>query len=352
MKPTLNGRYLFAEKELTLGDDPLTNHRKAILRFQAEDIRKERTGVHAKVHIMVNNISVAWDQFNVERHADRRSLVNHAYKGFGSNPPFGYANDVMLFDFGEFCEHLWIESLNIHQAEEMAGDPNLEQRFLCNPFVLEGAGTILFAPGGKGKSYTALLLAICIDAGIDIFWPVEIAKVMYINLERSRASMQRRLGMVNRALGLDERRPLLFFNGRGQSLPDISEHLSAEIEKKHVEVIVLDSISRTGQGDLIQNQIANKIADTLNGLCPTWLGIAHTPRADEKHIFGSAHFDNAADMTIRLHSVQEETKMGIGLEITKANDVPWQSMNLIGFDFNPGGLQKVCQLFCSLFDFE
>lgn len=335
MVPILDGRFLHADKTLTL-DDPAneeTPTREITLRFQAENVRKERTGIHAKIHIMINGVPIAWDQFNVERHAERQRLVNFAHKTFGKPGPLGYGNGVMINDFGQFCDQLWDASLTMIRAEEMAGDPDIPQRFHLFPYILEGAGTILFAPGGRGKSYTALLMSVAIDSGIDTFWPIEIGRAMYINLERSRSSMQRRLGMINRVLGLDERRSLLMFNGRGRSLDEIGDHLAAEIADRDVEVIILDSISRTGQGKLNADEVANKIADTLNALSSTWLAIAHTPRSDESHIFGSTHFENAADMTIRMHSTQEELKLGVGLEITKANDVGRQPMSVVGYEF-------------------
>ncbi len=336
MVPELNGRFLFAEKTLLLGDDPLAQPREVVLRFQAENLRKEKTGVHAKVHILTNGVTVAWDQFNIERHQDRQRLINYAHKTLGKPSPANYGNDVMIYDFAQFCDQLWNKSLAMVSAEDLEGDVTIPQRFYLHPFVLEGAGAIMFAPGGRGKSYVALLMGVSIDSGIDVFWPVEIAKVMYINLERSRDSMQRRLGFINRAMGLDEDRPLLFFNGRGHDLDSIGDHLLSEVESHRVEVVILDSISRTGQGKLNADEVANKIADTLNALSKTWLAIAHTARNDDSHIFGSTHFENAADMTIRMHSAQEQMTLGVGLEITKANDVGRQPMSIVGFEFGPG----------------
>ena len=85
---------------------------------------------------------------------------------------------------------------------------------------------------------------------------------------------------------------------------------------------MVDSLSRMGYGNLIDNDPANKAMDALNGLSPAaWAVLAHTPRGDETHTFGSQMFDAAADVTVQLMT-DDKTKddsLGIGLRVDKAN---------------------------------
>jgi len=114
------------------------------------------------------------------------------------------------------------------------------------------------------------------------------------------------------------------------------------IAKHGAEVVFVDSISRAGGGDLNANEAANRIIDTLNHIAPTWVGLAHTPRADESHLYGSVHFEAGADVVVQLASEQEEMgPLGIGLQVTKVNDGPKGPMWIGALEFDQSGLTLV-----------
>ncbi len=214
--------------------------------------------------------------------------------------------------------------MTVLQPEDTEGDTKIEPIiFYLTPYIMKGGGTILFAPPGRGKSYATLLWAVSIDAGVKTFWPVIQSKVLFINLERSKESVVRRLAMVNFVLGLPPNRKLLLLNARGHSLHDVMPACRKAIRDKGVKIVFLDSISRAGYGDLNDNRPVNAIMDALSGLCDTWMAIAHTPRADESHIFGGVHFEAAADLVVQLSSETKDSRtLGIGFQITKRNDLP------------------------------
>ena len=82
--------------------------------------------------------------------------------------------------------------------------------------------------------------------------------------------------------------------------------------------------------------------DTLNGICETWLGLAHSPRQDSSHVYGSIHFDAGADIIVQQVSEAKEKSLGIGLNITKANDTAVkQPMFLLGYGFDDLGLTDI-----------
>src|SRR3990167_605595 len=45
----------------------------------AQNVRREPTGIHGKLAIRMNNVTLAWSTFNLERDEDRVRLVNSAY---------------------------------------------------------------------------------------------------------------------------------------------------------------------------------------------------------------------------------------------------------------------------------
>jgi len=146
----------------------------------------------------------------------------------------------------------------------------------------------------------------------------------------------RRIAQVNQTLGLPVDRPLLTINGRGRTLEDVHETVLKAIETHGVQLVLVDSISGAGaSGSLTENTFANRIMDLLNGLETAWLGLAHSPRADSSHIYGSQMFDAAADVIIQLTSDDNiPNHLGIGLTVTKANDIakPKQMKIDLGFD--------------------
>jgi hypothetical protein len=314
------------------------------LGFHAENLRQERTGVHARVSLTCNGADLAWSNFNVERDEDRVRLVNSAVKALPAAFKGAYDDKILKTDLDRFCRGLWDAQIEDMMPSMVGGtlEPTAPS-FLLYPFVLAEGGTIIFAPPGRGKSYTLLLMAVCLDAGSEVLWlPVKRSKVLFINLERGARSVADRLGNVNAALGLRRDRPIPMINRRGRTLADVAQAAIRHIRKYGTEVVFVDSISRAGSGDLNENNVVNKIIDQLNAMCPAWVGLAHTPRSDESHLYGGVHFEAGADIVACLLSQQEDDgPLGIGLQITKQNDVGRTPQWLMRLDFNGFGLSSV-----------
>jgi hypothetical protein len=180
-----------------------------------------------------------------------------------------------------------------------------------------------------------MLMAISIDSGISNIWPVTQARVLILNLERSGPQYMRRLGAVNAALHLPRDRPIAVLHARGRSLKDVIEGARRFVRRERTEVIILDSISRSGMGDLNENQSGSRIMDALNGLAESWIAIGHTPRASGEHVTGTMQFDAAADLMVKLASEQEDDgPLGVSLELTKRNDIPYYKPQILALEFD------------------
>ncbi len=316
-----------------------------VLRVYAREIRKHPSGIHAIVSIELKRLKLAWGLLNVERDEDRVRLSNAA---FGKVDPYlkegKHLTTALLKGLlDNFCFGLWAARLTAFAPVMMAGSSESHPaRFILPPYIVEGGGTILFAHPKKGKSFAALLMALCIDAGITTFWPVQQRKVMWINLERSELMTRDRLGNMNAILGLPRERPLLTLNARGRSLSEVY-HAAKQAQREHgTEVAFLDSISRAGMGDLNENNPVNKIIDAMNGLTPTWLGIGHAPRGSDEHVYGGIHFDAGADVLVRLASEQaNEHVRGIGLQVMDANETGDRRLETLALEFDALGLVQV-----------
>ena len=310
--------------------------------FQVENLRRERTGLHAKVTILYKFTPLTWSVFNIERSEERAKLAKNAHLRLKPEVKKDYPETELKKDFDLFCQDLWQFYLSHYSPELVYGDETLAPlTFYLHPYIMKGGGTIIFAPPGRGKSNTALLWGQSINQGINKFWPVTAAPVLVINLERSKETIQRRLSAVNRILGLPPVTPLRILNARGKSLSEVMDACRRAIRQYDIKVVILDSISRAGFGDLTENRPVNQIIDALSGLAETWIALAHTPRADESHIYGGVMFEAGADIVIKLSSaISTNGTLGIGYEITKANDIAYGGLSTWAMEFSETGLQN------------
>jgi hypothetical protein len=312
--------------------------------ISADSIRKERGSCYARVFIRLDDHTLAWTGLNVESDPDRVRLVNSAFKHMLKPDQQALPNAALKQTLDVFSEGLWAAYASLFEAEFMAGDADIAPtEFALEPYIVMGGGTILFAPPGRGKSYSALLMAASIDAGVQTIWRVERPRpILFINLERAKISLRRRVSFVNLALGIEATRPLLFINARGKGLREIEDAARRSVEKHGVEVTFMDSVSRAGLGSLVEDRPANAIIDTLSRICPTWVALAHTPRQDEGHQYGSQMFDAGEDIGLQLlHQLTNNGTLGIGLKMVKANDVPIAPLQVLAYDFDQYGLSGV-----------
>lgn len=310
--------------------------------FHAEKLSSERTGTHAKITIKYDYMLLDWSYFNIERSEDRTRLANSAYSKIKGDITKTYTKEDMRRDLDVYCAGLWKYYVSTFTPELMYGDEVQEPlKFLLKPYVVDNGGTILYAPPGRGKSYTGLLWSQSIHNGCCKYWAVTKTPTLFINLERSKSSLGKRIANVNRVLGLPPQTPIHCINARGKTLYDVADTCREYIKKFNIGIIFLDSISRAGLGDLNDNQSMNKIIDMLSSLSQSWVALSHTSRANEDHAFGSIMADAGADICVQLSSQINDTTLGIGWEITKQNDIGKKGMEILALEFNEYGLTLV-----------
>lgn len=316
-----------------------------VLRFEATSIHMERDKPYAVLTLILNTRVLAYDDMCLSKNEERTRLVNSAYRMLESNTVLTdqYSKEFFKHELDIFCRDIWPEWVGSKAGGLMAGDSTMSlMPYVVDPYVVQGGGTLLYGPPGAGKSWLLMLIAVCVDAGLQWPWKTMQTTVLFDNIERSASSVSRRLGVVNRALGLPPERPLLTLNARGKSLRETAEAVERTIAEHDVGFLALDSISRAGVGDLTTDRAANTVTDLLNDLCPTWLALAHAPRPPREsgttlasHVFGSVHFDAGADVVVKLLSEQRGTALGVSLAVDKVNDGMRGFKQMIALDFDP-----------------
>lgn len=321
--------------EATLGEIPIE--------FEARNVRMERSGVHARISVTTAEASLAYSILNVDRDEDRTRLANSASRRLGD--PRKYADAVKL-RLDQFCAVLWREWV---RGEQAAWESGLDRKtaWLLHPYMLDNAGTILFGPPSAAKSWLTLAwtLAISHNAGP---WRVDRSgPVLFVNLERPPHLVRARIREVALAVGTDER--ALIKHARGRTLADVCDSIVQTVQTEGCAAVIVDSLSRSGTGDLTQNEPANRAMDVLNGLGCAWCIIAHTPRSDPSHLYGSVMFEAAADLMVSVTPSEAAperesgTSIGIKLDVTKANDVRKPRPEMWAFDFgdDDAGLTRI-----------
>ena len=172
-------------------------------------------------------------------------------------------------------------------------------------------------------------------------WEVTEGPVLYINLERSEVSLERREAKIRGALGVHGRSSVHYIHARGHSLKAVATKARAYVARNPGAVVFLDSISRSGLGKLVEEDPASQFTDTMNYISETWLAIGHTPRGDDSHIFGSVHFDAGEDIGIKATAELTNNVAGVSLQVVKSNDIARPPTAYYSLEFGPDGLEAV-----------
>lgn len=331
--PNFSLRENTAHQDLTLPDT-------SKIAFDARNLRRERTGLHALVAISRNKTILAYDTFNVGRSEERLKLARAAYKTFGADLQAVFDVQNLAHAFNIFCLSLERWEEDQFEIHEIHGDHQLGPTpLLLEPLIPEHGGTILFAPPGTGKSYLSLLMAQSIHHGVCTFWTVQKRQTLFVNLERSEESVWRRLKGVNNVLGLPNKASLPVLTARGKTLHQISGKLRAS-SRNGTRLFVVDSLSRAGAGTMVDDENANNTMDLLNGIADTWFILAHTPKTNSDTVYGSQMYNAAADVVLRLKSVGRPGKIGLSIKMMKANDLPIADPQHWEMGFTADGLQS------------
>ena len=295
----------------------------------------------------------ATDLFNPDK---RVRLTNVAIKKL-KKVSFDFQDERIIPSYG--AEELGTDIISLAQqaravvqdstrATMAIGDPDIPFKYMVKPFLPEKSGVILYGSPKTGKSYLCGSLGISVDAGYNGIWPVEKAKVMYVNLERNEDSMRRRLGQINRALGLNPRRPLLMYNANESTLKQAYASIAKDMVEHEVKLVIIDSLTQSGYGDFNDNRVGAQVIKVLNRLIkPTgasYLAIGHTPKSDENTLLGAQSQIAGADVMVSLKSEyhqRNKKQLGIMLKMVRQNDSPPLDSPIITLEWDTLGLRTV-----------
>lgn len=228
-------------------------------------------------------------------------------------------------------------------ASEMGG-PAIErtgtQKLSDNPesyaidvLAPKNVATILFAPGGSGKSQTALALALSVQMGRQIlppFAPMMRAPVLYLDWETDSKVIANRIQRICRGLNIP---PVdIAYRHCVRPLADDVETLTLFVEREGIEFIVVDSAGPAmGEGSIggDSSETAMRLFDALRVLGGTALVVDHVAKQDMRGgkdaralPYGSIFKINRARSAWNLKPVQTlpDESLVVAFHHVKSND--------------------------------
>jgi len=219
---------------------------------------------------------------------------------------------------------------------ERAGEPVLRissddfvkpRRNLLPPLLPEREPTVVFGPGGSGKSLFVTLVGILAASGKAHkslgLAPVERHNVLYLDWEHNEDELRRRIRRLAKALALDE--PVgLNYRRCIASLADDVEAIQEACRQCEVGLVIVDSLVPAcgGGEDLMVSGAPSRFFQALRRLDVTALIVAHpTKNAEQKTIYGSVFFTNLARSVweVETHQGEGEDSIALGLFHRKSN---------------------------------
>jgi RecA-family ATPase len=220
-------------------------------------------------------------------------------------------------------------------------------RFLIPGWLPAGVVTLWAAHGGSGKSFTSLLVALCVATGRHPFAPGESIprqRVLIYSAEDEAQVLQWRLRRYLTVLGIgphevkgwlhvmdatSSQNVLFAASGNGIGKPTAQyAWLKSEVDRMGIDLLVLDTAADVYGGDEIKREMVRAFMGSLRRLAPTTLLLSHVDAASSittdpsksKGYSGSTAWHNS--VRSRWAQVSDLSTGGALLQVAKSNYGP------------------------------
>lgn len=213
---------------------------------------------------------------------------------------------------------------------DLAGvEVSTETRYTIRPIIPEGLPTILFGPGGAGKSYLAEALAKAFITAVPLFGEMASpSPVLMVDYEGREEEAKRRLTL----LGMTDYSQFIYWPAMGRPLAEMGSALLRKCLERDVGLVIVDSAALACGGDPKDEQVATAYFNALAKLRRSSLTISHMTKdeKDDVHPFGSIYWFNSARSVWNLKGPEEdENPKHLALFNRKSNeDVRHKPMGL------------------------
>jgi hypothetical protein len=238
---------------------------------------------------------------------------------------------VNTVDWYSILEQSCVMTLAKHREGEPVCDlgdqPEYETaRYRLQPLLFDSEPTLIYAPGGTGKSYLALYIACLVQYNIGgIYgWLPLAGNVLVLDWETSRAIYRRRTWAVKQGLGIEDSTERIKYRYCTQPLAtDIAEIQKIVIENK-INLVIVDSCGYAAGGDPNAAEVAIRYFGALRSIRTATLTLDHVSKGlnGGSSPFGSVYKTNAARSVFQLKKSQDAgaNEYELGLYHEKVNE--------------------------------
>lgn len=211
-----------------------------------------------------------------------------------------------------------------------------ERSFLLYPILPEGYPSLIFAPGGSGKSLLAVFISMLVQNGYDInFQPTgKKYNVMYLDWEMDQNEIARRCSMFDITQDLEYPYYMQCYLPLNAMIDDLLDIVTRE----NIKLVVIDSAAPALGNDINDSTSVVKLFDAvrmLNVIGVTVLVLTHVSKAhkekeDGAMPIGSVYFENLSRLAWELKYRSGDRIMDVALLCRKTN---FGKLPPVGFRF-------------------
>ena len=184
------------------------------------------------------------------------------------------------------------------------------RQWIIEPFLEKSGPTVLFGPGGSGKSFIALAMATGVAAGIDVMGKTigGPTPVLYLDLEVEIDEHARRFKALRRGLNLSDEGVLVYKRIRSP-LHTVVDSLAREVAEGEYGMVVIDSLGKASGGEPESAEVKLRTFMAIDQLRVPCLCVDHLSkdamRQQDGRLspYGSIYTENSARLTWSVKAV-------------------------------------------------
>lgn len=217
--------------------------------------------------------------------------------------------------------------------------------FLLRPLLLKDMPTMVFADGGTGKSYLALLVSMLVgfpwvDNPFRFKVPDQPTTTLYLDWETDENTTKYRLQRICR--GMDQPKPPLEYRHCSRSFILDLAAIQRHVMESKAGLVIVDSLGMACGGDLKEQISATTFFQCLRELRVSSLLLTHVSKDEmrkTKTAFGSVYFQNHARSVWEMSGVlsrdgDDGATINVGLFQRKHNEMAVARPLALGIEFN------------------
>jgi hypothetical protein len=200
--------------------------------------------------------------------------------------------------------------------------PGKETLWRLNPIVPEGLVSLLYGPGGIGKSTLAVYFGLLVQMGLNqLGLAAQAGPVLLLDWETNRQLVNDCQQAIAAAMGMPERPQFLYRRCR-RPLVDMVEDVKATVQRQGIGLVIMDSAVKACGGEKEAKENALPMLNAAGALNVSVLLISHRGKMEEARLsYGSVFFMNDCRHVFEVRGGRQpgSSSASLGLWNVKSN---------------------------------